>query len=194
MSVIWTAFSFILIILAFYLILHLYQRIRVLEQVHSDRTLQDIEEAFTTYLADVREENDRFAARIQTMMEKRSRSENETMNVNDGQSEAGEEIKPAKDKEPGIPKNGADFERYLNKQIAASSSPQRQVNAQAGIGSEEDWMPPIEEMHDTVEESLYVQAVKLQKKGYTVTEIARQLNRGKGEIELLLKFQGKLKP
>lgn len=53
---------------------------------------------------------------------------------------------------------------------------------------------PIEktdEMTDTVESSLTSQVLHLKEKGYTVEKIAKELDKGKTEIELLLKFYHK---
>ncbi|WP_066173088.1 DUF6115 domain-containing protein [Bacillus marinisedimentorum] len=51
-------------------------------------------------------------------------------------------------------------------------------------------VPPIEtDHHDTVFSSVESQAFHLHEQGYSAAEIAKKLNRGKTEIELILKFQ-----
>ncbi|RWZ60465.1 coupling factor for flagellin transcription and translation [Halobacillus fulvus] len=56
----------------------------------------------------------------------------------------------------------------------------------------ESYVPPVpEEEAPLYEPSLTSRILELKRKGYTIEEIARQLNRGKTEIELLLKFQQK---
>lgn len=49
----------------------------------------------------------------------------------------------------------------------------------------------VEQVEDKLEQSLTAQALHLKDKGYTIEEIARELNKGKTEIELLLKFNNK---
>ncbi|TCP30307.1 hypothetical protein EV207_106130 [Scopulibacillus darangshiensis] len=50
------------------------------------------------------------------------------------------------------------------------------------------WFPHVDDIVDKFEEPLLSKAVKLQQKGYNVTDIAKELDKGEGEIELLLKF------
>lgn len=51
------------------------------------------------------------------------------------------------------------------------------------------YVPPVETSGETYEQSLAARALFLEKEGNSVTEIAKELDRGKGEIELLLKFR-----
>lgn len=49
----------------------------------------------------------------------------------------------------------------------------------------------VEQVEDVVEHSITASVLHLYEKGYTVEEIAKQLDKGKTEIALLLKFQQK---
>ncbi|MGP4040271.1 DUF6115 domain-containing protein [Gracilibacillus sp. D59] len=49
----------------------------------------------------------------------------------------------------------------------------------------------VEQVEDVVEQSSTAYVLHLHNKGYTVNEIAKKLDKGKTEIELLLKFQQK---
>ncbi len=56
----------------------------------------------------------------------------------------------------------------------------------------EDYQPITDGIQkDTVEQSLTAQILHLSQKGMTSDEIAKKLDKGKTEIELLLKFQQK---
>lgn len=178
MTAIWMTFNFVLIVLAFYLILHLYQRIRLIQQSDPKRIADDIQQVFETYLEEVRKENDRLIADL-----KKSRD-----NANSGESAVDKvrHVQPpaaAVDRETVPEPAGKDgtFKKILDGQI-------RHTDKEGG--TEDLWVPPVDEITDSFEESLFVQAMKMHQEGLTVTEIAKKLNRGKGEIELLLKFQG----
>ncbi|WP_018932645.1 DUF6115 domain-containing protein [Gracilibacillus lacisalsi] len=49
----------------------------------------------------------------------------------------------------------------------------------------------VEQVEDVVERSTTASVLHLHEKGYTVDEIAKELDKGKTEVELLLKFQQK---
>jgi hypothetical protein len=51
------------------------------------------------------------------------------------------------------------------------------------------YSPPVSQGEDSFEQSLAARALFLEKQGCNHEEIARKLNKGKGEIELLLKFR-----
>ncbi len=50
---------------------------------------------------------------------------------------------------------------------------------------------PVEEVEDVVESSTTASVLHLHEKGFTVDEIAKKMDKGKTEVELLLKFQQK---
>lgn len=187
----WMIFNFVLIILALYLILHLYQRIRVLEQIKTDRIMDNINEVFTAYLEDVRKENDRLASEVRNVMNKNTVIKEET-EAQQNKTAAS----PFPEREEQAESSG--FGQLLKEKIAEGPSEQNvdqvtdHTTAANEAGNLNPWVPPIEKIQDSLEESPFVQAVKLQKKGYTVHEIAKRLNRGEGEIELLLKFRNKV--
>lgn len=184
MTAVWVTSNFVLVVLAFYLILHLYQRIRVLEQIKTDRILSDIEEVFSAYLEDVRKENDRLASEVRMMIKK--------------DDVLGRKAVARETKEEGPPETKG-FDQVLNEEVTESHGRQKQflqpdgAVSQGKDGNADRWAPPVDGIQDTLEESPLVQALKLEKKGYTVIEIAKKMNRGQSEIELLLKFKGKVR-
>ncbi|MDD9147039.1 MULTISPECIES: hypothetical protein [unclassified Sporolactobacillus] len=191
MTIAWIIFNFVLIILILYLILHLYQRIRVLEQIKTDRILDDINEAFTAYLEDVRKENERLASKVEILMKKNAVSPEET--EMQGENTAGP-LQPEEEKRSETPA----FGQLLKEKIAEipdDGNPAQVADGEASAdktGEPASWVPPVDQIRDSLEESPFFQAMKLQKKGYTVNEIAKKMNRGAGEIELLLKFGNKV--
>lgn len=190
MITLWVIGSLILHLLTFYIIIHLFQRLGSVQKVDRDQIIQDIEEVFTAYLTDIQEENNRLADELKAFSgsdrSTRPAGAEEGKSIVQSPDHHLEELKGegvidkknqtlAKKAAPVLPKTSGGNPRETEKQ-----------------NMEKTWMPPIDDVQDTFEESLLSKAVKLQKKGYNVTEIAKTLDRGKGEIELLLKFNEKV--
>ncbi|WP_440895334.1 DUF6115 domain-containing protein [Amphibacillus sp. Q70] len=57
----------------------------------------------------------------------------------------------------------------------------------------QDYQPIVPDEEDIVEQSFAAQVLSLAEQGYTAETIAKKLNCGKTEVELLLKFQQKQK-
>ncbi|WP_157800239.1 DUF6115 domain-containing protein [Sporolactobacillus pectinivorans] len=190
MSALWITFNFLLTILAFYLILQLYQRIRLLQQTDSKQLLHDVEDIFDAYLEETRKENDRLVANLKEAIEPPARQKSTAKKNHPARSKKADTIhRPAE-------QNPTPFSQVLKKESELQM--QETINSGESVETEQtapeekgEWMPPVEDINDKMEESLFLQAMKLKNKGYTTTEIAKELNRGKGEVELLLRFQGK---
>ncbi len=52
----------------------------------------------------------------------------------------------------------------------------------------EPYTPPLDDTKETFGPSLLSQVLSLKDKGYSIEEIAKKVDKGKGEIELLIKF------
>ncbi|MTT32253.1 hypothetical protein GMB86_09580 [Terrilactibacillus sp. BCM23-1] len=161
--ILWIIFSLILHLLAFYLIIHLVQRLKHLEQQHPEELKREIEETMTAYLTDMEQENDRF------IQELNKSKKHEVIQSNE----------PTNHEKQGKAIDGKD--NVMNKS-------KQQVTYDAVT----DWIPPIkstnEERHES---SLLAKALHLKQKGQSITEIAKALGRGEGEIALLLKINEK---
>jgi hypothetical protein len=84
--------------------------------------------------------------------------------------------------------------------VSSGIKPREKVNLDQVVKnpvkeSEEDYQVPIQEdiVQDDLEVSLQSRILKLHREGKTIEEIARELNCGKTEVELILKFQEKNK-
>ncbi|TFE02784.1 hypothetical protein [Jeotgalibacillus salarius] len=115
------------------------------KEVQHERTLNEIEQTFTGYLLEMKEENEHFLKQF----EKISKT---TAKPADGD--------PDKTEEPGLT-----AKTTRNMATAAYKKPAGKPR------------------------SVSDQAKDLKSKGYTVEEIAKQLKKGKTEIELMLKFK-----
>ncbi|MFD2616864.1 DUF6115 domain-containing protein [Terrilactibacillus laevilacticus] len=159
----WMIFSLILHLLAFYLIIQLVQRLKHVEQQHPEELKREIEEMMTAYLTDIQQENDRF------IQELNKQKKNEEIKSN----------KKANHEERD--KINDDIDNVINKSY-------QQATEDADI----DWIPPIKSTsEEKYESSLLAKALHLKQKGQSITEIAKALGRGEGEIALLLKINEK---
>lgn len=194
MTAIWMTLNFLLIVLAFYLILQLFQRVRMQQAVTKQETA-DLEKLFAAYLEDMKNENDRVIRALSESAEKKRTGRRKSA-VRPAKAQSAEPVSstPLDSGEKGTT---VPFHQVLKKEEAGFQEQNRvqTTGTQQAIRehTEKGWMPPVDEISDRLEESLPLQAIKLKEKGYTVTQIAKQLEMGKEEIELLLKFQGKKK-
>ncbi len=154
--------------------------------------MREMDDTISVYLADMKDENDRLIQELQRV------SKPEIQNV----VKQGEQI--VRQKEQGQPSSLTQEEStvdgsvsldqeprvYVPKNIVANAYSRQQqtgANTEAVVHSAQQPTAATkkeEEKPLTIEQ----QAVELAKKGKTVEEIAKQLQKGKTEIELLLKF------
>ncbi|WP_102692638.1 helix-turn-helix domain-containing protein [Rummeliibacillus pycnus] len=170
------AILFIAQLLSFYFIILLYTKINRLREVEkSQQQLKDeMDNAVGAYLAEMRDENNRLIKEltlinsnkpIEENMNMHKTKENNTNEVNYNQFSEEEVIVPTFN----TPRNVA-TKAYKNSSIA----PQNAV-------------PHIVEKSKQL--TLHEQIQELYRSGKTIDEIAKMLQKGKTEIELLLKFQ-----
>lgn len=155
--------SFLLHALSLFIIILLYLQLSKVKEVErrQSQLIEEMEQTVSAYLLEWREENERFLQALSEKMNRRGEGENVAK-------------RPA-----SVPKPAKKEEK-------------------------KEWTPPlasIEQMKDQVEirtdkqpklelpSSLEERAIALKKEGKTVDEIAKLLNKGKTEIELLLKFR-----
>lgn len=180
-------FSLGLNAVALFCIVILYLRQNRLVQVEKtqEKLMKEMEEVISTYLLEMSEENDRFIKKVRTMLEekpspKASPPKKETIES---------EIEQEKVEKPNLGKGS-----HLRAVKAYQKQPSINLTA-----DEEKLLPPlVDESFVKRDEKLknegkplsdFDQALSLKEKGYSTEEIAKRLNRGKTEIELLLKLR-----
>ncbi|MDN3953977.1 hypothetical protein [Sporolactobacillus laevolacticus] len=193
MTAFWMTLNFVLLLLAFYLILHLYQRIRLLQD--KDQDSQGTQQLLAEHMEAVRLENEQFLSDLRVLLNERASAESvkpsrakRTRKTSKVKNENHEEASAidSSDKEKKFSAILSQEKEELNKTATTSKQ-----NATSETSADK-WVPPIDDVQDMIEESPYLQATRLKEKGYSITDIAKEMNRGKGEIELLLKLQGKV--
>ncbi|TYS00158.1 hypothetical protein FZC84_06305 [Rossellomorea vietnamensis] len=181
--------SFTLNIAAFLAIALLYTRQnRLLEiEKRQEKAVKEMEDVISSYLLEMKEDNDRFIQQFQAVKEKK-----------DDRSKAKvEKIKTAADislKEESRPSEIDPENTTVDNHSYKRMSAVRAYKQESVPGSEppvDKDIPQKEIETSSNENSFYGRIKRLQEKGYTLEEIARELGKGVTEIELALKFRQK---
>jgi len=156
-------------------IIILYMRQNRLLQVEQDqkKVLKDMEEMFSSYLIEMRDENEEFIKKIQRLNHDSSLNVTVDSEVSDEQKMLG----PEKDNED------QPFSTVLRSHAAKIY---QTMMTNTNVSDEEN------HRNDFSTLPLEKQAFLLEKEGLTIEQIAKKLHKGKTEIELLLKFRQKM--
>ncbi|MFC9538321.1 hypothetical protein ACFTQ7_00390 [Lysinibacillus sp. NPDC056959] len=194
MTIILIAVLFILQLLSFYFLIILNTKLAKFKDLEKkqERLMREMDDTISVYLAEMKDENDRLIQELQRV----SKSETPTNAVEQEEQIVRQQEQPSSlikeestvdssvslDQEPRI---------YVPKNIVANAySRQQQSGAKAEAKVVHSAQQPSEatEKEESKPLTLEQQAIELAKKGKTSEEIAKQLQKGKTEIELLLKF------
>jgi hypothetical protein len=154
------------------------------------RIMKEIEEVFSAYLYELKEENDNFIE----MMKKTNNIDNSDASPyrQDGTTDQEDTSSNEKQDPNELPSRIGKGVSYhaARKAYQQSSEP---VSMKEEVVAEDEAlqdmpMIPVAE-RQPVQLSFIDQVVKMKKQGLTIEEIARDLDKGKTEIELLLKFR-----
>lgn len=141
-------------------------------ELKQERVAREIEESFTAYLIEIKEENER----LTNMLEKNGH----TVDVKDNSTGFFGEDKPK-----------AEPIRNDKESNQASEQPSLQPQETPGQYNKENiYEPPslsLEEQ-DSYEPSLQSKILQMFNEGYSTEQIAKQLDCGKTEVDLMLKF------
>jgi len=80
------------------------------------------------------------------------------------------------------------FLMQLNERFSSETAQVVSEKKEENHGRTEEYTLPLPEESERYEQSLQAKVFNLFQEGYTANDIAKKLNKGKGEIELLLKF------
>lgn len=166
---------FIMILIALFLIGHIRQLKQNESKIKSDK--REIEELLSSYLMELQEENEKFLNIINKSEQNNKKVKNQPINSNNGvaynppmQTQQSLHKMEEKKKED----NNASSESKLNDKSKESNR---------------EYVPPDPEPDVDYVQSEEAQIFSLHNQGYSSEEIAKKLNKGKTEIELLLKFR-----
>jgi len=200
MTIILIAVLFILQLLSFYFLIILNTKLAKFKDLEKkqERLMREMDDTISVYLAEMKDENDRLIQELQRV----SKSETQTNAVKQE-----EQIERQKEQEQSPPltkeENSVDGSIsldnepriYVPKNIVANAySRQQQTGAKTEAKTEAKVVHSAQQPTDATQKeeaeplTIEQQAVELAKQGKTAEEIAKQLQKGKTEIELLLKF------
>jgi hypothetical protein len=171
--------SFLLNIISLLAIIILYTRQnRFIDlEKRQGKMLREMEETISTYLIEMKEENDAFISSLHKSKNEHSDPKNNTKLQQKSASSKNEV------EELGSPAN-----KRLNA-YKAYKKPAASVQSNDDGGG---WSPLVpDESMVNEEKSLVNKVIDLQQKGLSIEEIAKSMGKGKTEIELLLKFNQK---
>ncbi|QOR68584.1 hypothetical protein IM538_10970 [Cytobacillus suaedae] len=191
-------FCFVLIAIAFLLIIVLYQKFSTIKELEKKQStiIHEMEQMITVYLLEMKEENEAFLTKLLKdekdldgsnvrVESKLSHSSFEKESFNNEPFEIIEKSLTTQEMESLLPKY--DDENTLEKDI------QNKVYTNPTISKQEkgktETKSTLKVKDDLYVQSLSAQALLLQKKGDSIEQIAKKLGKGKTEIELLLKFR-----
>jgi hypothetical protein len=182
--------SLILNAAAIFAIILLYLRQNRLMEAEKkqQRIMKEIEEVFSAYLFELKEENDNFIE----MMKKTNSIYNSDASPyrQDGTTDQQDTSSNEKQNPNELPSRiGKGVSYHAARKAYQQSSEPISVKEEVEAESLQD-MPRIPvAVRQPVQLSFIDQVVKMKKEGLTIEEIARDLDKGKTEIELLLKFR-----
>ncbi|WP_409253727.1 DUF6115 domain-containing protein [Bacillus sp. SCS-153A] len=176
--------SFILNIAALLAIVILYTRQNRLVELEKrqEKAVKEMEDVISSYLLEMKEDNDRFLQQFQAVKEgKLDRSQEKVEKIKQAAENAVMvENRESEKKTEDAPFNTASYKRQ---------SAVKAYKHEAGDASTTDTQQSRPQTPISKEESTYKQILNLQQKGYTLEDIAKELGKGVTEVELLLKFR-----
>jgi hypothetical protein len=165
--------SLLLHVVAFYFIVVLYMKYSTIKDLSVSQRimLEETEQSLTSFLIEMKDENEKLLRNLDNSLQKNSLhmtgdEEKKKEIVQDHENEM-----LVSKEEAAIPENQEDLPQYL-----------------AGINEIVDIIE-INKIPQKINTPFEIEAIKLYEKGHTVEQIAKKFNKGKTEVELLLKFR-----
>lgn len=192
--------SIVLNIIALFSIVILYLRQSKLFEVEKkqQRMIEEMEDVISTYLAEMKEENESFIERMTKAANNQShKKENrkkkevniETILPSTEEEKVSVPIKSLKSHAAKAYKIGA-IQTLTDEDVEVLLPDFNDAEGPTGdLKVEKEVEETVQEVTEPKEKSLLEEVVHLQKQGLTYEEIAKKLHKGQTEIELLLKFR-----
>ncbi|RSD27998.1 hypothetical protein [Mesobacillus subterraneus] len=168
------------------ILLYLRQNRLVEAEKKQERIIKEIEEVFSAYLYELKEENDQFLQLISNSSIEKKQVKN--LEIQDEQiDDVNLELSHETNQGPHAPRYGKGVAYYAARKAYQQNSTPVPNKEEAGEKLEEN---QADEPKTESEPIRFIdQVFQMKESGMTVEEIARNLDRGKTEIELLLKFR-----
>lgn len=177
---------FALLAVAFFLIILLYLKITQLKDVETkqERLLKEFENVITSYVMEIKEENEVFLNRIKDVKQS-SKLKQEIVKEGNSKKQTNPEIGGSHTKTIHIKEQELTPDDI--QELLPSYGNQKEIEQNAVLEQKLNQAPSEDD--DSVIEALFKDIDHLRKLGLSYEEIAKKLNKGKTEIELLHKFR-----
>ncbi|WP_374963489.1 hypothetical protein [Lysinibacillus sp. RS5] len=187
---------FFLQLLSFYFLIILNTKLAKFKELEKkqERLMREMDDTISVYLAEMKDENDRLIQELQSVSMTATKT-NAVKQVEQIARQKEQEQSPSLTEEESTVdgSNSVDHEPriYVPKKIVANAYSRQQ---QPGVKTEAKVVHSAEQLNEARRKdevkplTIEQQVIELAKQGKTSEEIAKQLQRGKTEIELLLKF------
>lgn len=188
---------FVLQLLSFYFIIILNTKLAKFKDLEKkqERLMREMDDTISLYLAEMKDENDRLINELQMVSKQKAvvssdPIEQEKKIIKQQSEQETQHVKVEKSsKEVNVPDFEVEPRVFVPKKTVANAY-SRQQYASTNAANQG---PPVATLDATSTEKLKErtfeeQVVQLSKEGKNIEEIAKQLQKGKTEIELLLKF------
>jgi len=200
MTIILIAVLFILQLLSFYFLIILNTKLAKFKDLEKkqERLMREMDDTISLYLADMKDENDRLIQELQRVS--KSEIQNAVKQEEPIVRQKEQEQPPSLTKEESTADGSVSLDNeprvYVPKNIVANAySRQQQTGAkndanktEAKVAQSAQQPTDATKKEEAKPLTIEQQAIELAKQGKTAEEIAKQLQKGKTEIELLLKF------
>lgn len=208
--------SILLNIVALFCVVILYLRQNRFLQVEKkqEKLLSEMEEVISSYLIEMTDENEKFIKKVKDLVRNQKpltdvytvrKSEPETETEKEVHSEPKIASKLDRTQEPEKENEIKEFPSFRKGTVFQAVQAYKSTSTMDVKTSNEEPLVPLIELDKNLEEveepqkekqsndlytqSFFYQALLLQKQGLSTEDIARRLNKGKTEIELLLKLR-----
>lgn len=166
--------SFLLHLVTIFVIILLSMKVSSMKElsVKQEELQKEIEDVFSSYILEMKEENEKLLHAIQ---QKKAHPA----------PPSAEPAKPAI-KQAAQPKPSS---KAVSRVYQINQKASEQPRSTSSSPSTDDFTAPLSKGNEQFVQSLASKALEYEKEGYTIEQIAQKLNKGKTEIELLLKFR-----
>lgn len=150
--------SFFIHLITLLSIIVVWKRFQATDYQEVDKVKKEMEDILLAYTTEMKEENDAFLKDLQRLNQKSSKTVR-TTTVQPIYEESNTEVTPS------VEEDHMGMDEPVN-----------------------GYAPPVDETKEDYGPSLLSQVLSLKEQGYSLEDIAKKVNKGKGEVELLIKF------
>ncbi|MEK4228760.1 hypothetical protein [Solibacillus sp. FSL H8-0538] len=192
MVIIAIAVLFIIQLISFYVIVLLNSKIAKFKdlEVRQDKLIREMDDVIGVYLLEMREENDRLIKELTVSSVRPKQSEMPQESRSWQQVELGNELggpSVTSEQIPTVETPSLEQRTFVPKNIAANAYNRQKKQIQPVV-KEQEQEPPIQTPSLKELPSFEKQVVQYFNEGMTIEEIAKKTQKGKTEIELVIKF------